>query len=29
MSRMVSWEEAMEFATAVAFASGWDDEDDE
>jgi hypothetical protein len=27
MERMVSWDEAMDFATAVAIASGWDEED--
>lgn len=29
MTRMVSWEDAMDFANAVAFASGWDEEDED
>ena len=29
MSKMVSWENAMDFATAVAFESGWDEEEEE
>ena len=29
MSKMVSWNDAMDFANAVAFASNWDEEDDE
>lgn len=29
MSRMVTWREAMDFADAVAKASGWDEEDDD
>ena len=28
MERMVSWSEAMEFATAVAAASGWDEDEE-
>lgn len=29
MERMVSWQEAMDFANAVALASGWPTESDE
>jgi hypothetical protein len=29
MERMVSWQEAMDFAVAVAMASGWPIESDE
>ena len=29
MTKMVSWEDAMDFANAVAFVSGWWDEEDE
>lgn len=25
-TKMVSWEDAMDFANAVAFVSGWDEE---
>ena len=28
-TRMVSWEDAMDFANAVAFASGWNEEDED
>ena len=28
MSKMVSWNDAMDFANAVAFVSGWDDDED-
>jgi len=29
MTKMVSWEDAMDFANAVAFVSGWDDDEDD
>ena len=29
MTKMVSWEDAMDFANAVAFASGWNEENEE
>ena len=29
MSKMVSWNDAMDFANAVAFVSGWDDDKDD
>jgi len=29
MSKMVSWNDAMDFANAVAFVSGWDDDEDD
>jgi hypothetical protein len=29
MTRMVSWDDAMDFATAVAHASGWGNEEDD
>lgn len=29
MSRMVSWDKAMDFANAVAMASGWDSDEEE
>lgn len=29
MPKMVSWSDAMDFANAVAFASGWNEEDQE
>ena len=29
MSKMVSWNDAMDFANAVAFVSGWDEEDED
>jgi hypothetical protein len=29
MPKMVSWDDAMDFANAVAHASGWDQEDDD
>ena len=29
MTKMVSWEDAMDFATAVAFESGWDEEEED
>ena len=29
MTKMVSWEDAMDFANAVAFASGWNEEDED
>ena len=28
-TKMVSWEDAMDFANAVAFASGWDEEEED
>lgn len=28
MVRFVSWDEAMDFAQAVAFVSGWDDDEE-
>ena len=28
-TKMVSWEDAMDFANAVAFASGWNEENEE
>ena len=29
MTRMVSWNDAMDFANAVAFVSGWDEEEED
>ena len=29
MTKMVSWEDAMDFANAVAFVSGWDEEEED
>jgi hypothetical protein len=29
MTKMVSWDDAMDFANAVAYASGWDEEDED
>ena len=29
MSKMVSWNDAMNFANAVAFVSGWDEEEED
>lgn len=29
MTRLVSWQQAMEFADAVAQASGWTDEEEQ
>ena len=29
MSKMVSWNDAMDFANAVAFVSGWDDDEED
>ena len=29
MTRMVSWNDAMDFANAVAFVSGWNEEDED
>ena len=29
MTKMVSWNDAMDFANAVAFVSGWDEEEED